>query len=722
MRKSIFISALALMSAIAFTSCMKENFEQAGESQNGNSVNFTINTGSSELKSYVEFDEANGKYIPKWHKGDALGAYFVGDGSPVPASFTNANEDGTKASFTGTAAVTEGDYKLYAVYPARAVQGVSTDMVAQLEFPYIQFPSATSFDPKADILVNVPHDVTIAAEQTDVTVDNMRFRRVGSIVKVILSDRTGNLAGDKIKSVRLESDMPGVALSGVFNYDYKTEEAAGMSVSKNHVTADLTRLETPLALNGQNAVYMMVPPCTLDEKTYFTITVKTDNYVVTKTLQFNGAYQFPSSQIVTLNISLDDRCKFEKVYFEDSFDWLYSFIDIVGPANFTDPVGDNTSSHQQPNIWSSYSDTIGEVIKDRGYEDLNKTEKTLYIQDCYFKMGAGGKQTGLRLPRINFEVDTPVDVLLTFDWCAHMSGYGNIDNVPLVVCLEEGGVCADSNEEVSNEFITTQVKGQLEWQQASIVLKGVTKDTRIVIKPNFTTYAESGNHRWHIDNIKIIKSIPQPQAEFPVKWSMKPQDELILGIDYLVGNINNGAYLYSDNHQGKLTVVRESETDCNPSTYQYRTTDQTTSGTLLHYGMSKEKYWLFEINNVNNPAGTYNIQYQMTSSGGGPKFFRLEYSTDGGQTWAPINPKNEEFVLEDGETKDTFDYTYSIESGNKTCVVDESFTLGELNKKLMIRAIVASNFNVNLDGKMGEATTATNRIYGYIKVNFSPSI
>lgn len=140
-----------------------------------------------------------------------------------------------------------------------------------------------------------------------------------------------------------------------------------------------------------------------------------------------------------------------------------------------------------------------------GYEDLNSAAKTLYVQECYLKLGKGDSQTGLRLPEIEFEGTSAVDVVISFDWCAHMSGTGNIDKVPLVVALEGPGTCADTDSAVSNAFVTTQEKGVLAWQSASLVLRGVTKDTRIVIKPNYATLAEAGNHRWHIDNILIIK-------------------------------------------------------------------------------------------------------------------------------------------------------------------------------------------------------------------------
>lgn len=198
------------------------------------------------------------------------------------------------------------------------------------------------------------------------------------------------------------------------------------------------------------------------------------------------------------------------IYFEDDFYWLMPFVEEYkkqsDDGDTLDPVGSNISSHAQPNIWSKLSDTVGKAFTENGYIDLNPGATTLYVQDCYLKMGAGGRQTGITLPALNFEGATPVDVILSFDWCAHMSASGNIDNVPLVVSLSGPGTCADTGKQVSNPFKTTQTKGHLEWQPASLVLRGVTEKTRISLKPNFATFAESGNHRWHLDNILIIKN------------------------------------------------------------------------------------------------------------------------------------------------------------------------------------------------------------------------
>ena len=198
-----------------------------------------------------------------------------------------------------------------------------------------------------------------------------------------------------------------------------------------------------------------------------------------------------------------------KEYYADDFEWLQKYIDgwVVanpGDADQLDPVGSQLSSHAQPNIWNleALSTTLGAELESKGYEDLNKSAKTLYLQKNYFKMGANKKQTGLKLPAIAFEGDTPVDVVLTFDWCAHMGGSGSVDDVTITVELEGAGTCEDSGAALSNPIATTQETGQMVWQHASVTLKGVTSATRIKIRP--TNMGSTPNYqRWHLDNIRI---------------------------------------------------------------------------------------------------------------------------------------------------------------------------------------------------------------------------
>lgn len=219
------------------------------------------------------------------------------------------------------------------------------------------------------------------------------------------------------------------------------------------------------------------------------------------------------------------------VYFQEDFTWVAPWADAYGSA---DSVGENDEAGKAPNVYTQKShlayDGVGyvnggagveghpsflEAFAQRGYEDLNPAGQVIYTQKYYLKFGKTSYHTGIKLPANEFEGNYPTNVDLTFDWAAHMLGddKGNVlDDVQIVVELEGPGVCAGSGEKVSTAFVTTQVDGQLAWQKASVVLMGVTKDTRISIRPLKMSEATPKTQRWYIDNIKLANS------DVPVKF------------------------------------------------------------------------------------------------------------------------------------------------------------------------------------------------------------
>lgn len=199
-----------------------------------------------------------------------------------------------------------------------------------------------------------------------------------------------------------------------------------------------------------------------------------------------------------------------KVWFEDDFEWLAQYTDAYlakNPSAKLDPVGSNLSTHDQPNLWNDQANfkVVTDDLYARGYVDLNPSPKVLYMQRNYFKMGKTNAHTGLRLPPCGYNGDSPSDVTLTFDWCAHMTGSGVIDNVTITVEVEGAGFCADSGTVLSKEIATAQTAGTLAWQHASVSVRGVTKDTRIVVRPTHMSDGKGASQqRWHFDNIRII--------------------------------------------------------------------------------------------------------------------------------------------------------------------------------------------------------------------------
>jgi hypothetical protein len=215
-----------------------------------------------------------------------------------------------------------------------------------------------------------------------------------------------------------------------------------------------------------------------------------------------------------------------KTYFEETWDWVSPWADVYGSA---DSVGENDHSGKAPNVYTQKShlayDGVGyadggagvegypsflEAFAERGYTDLNPAGQVMYTQKYYMKFGKTNVHTGITLPSNEFMGDKPVDVEVSFNWCAHMISKEpyTFDKVQMVIEITGPGTCADSNSKVSNAYDTHQQNGLMEWQDFSVRVNGVTKDTKITIRPlNWDKIDKDGAdykvQRYHLDNILI---------------------------------------------------------------------------------------------------------------------------------------------------------------------------------------------------------------------------
>lgn len=218
-----------------------------------------------------------------------------------------------------------------------------------------------------------------------------------------------------------------------------------------------------------------------------------------------------------------------KAYFYDDFSWMKSYIDASG-VKVGDSIGENNAGAEAPNLRSNGAlDPLLKALLDRGYEDLNPDNKVIYAQKYYWKFGKTSTATvnnnnGMMLPKQDFKGDELINVDLDFDWAAHMTGSGNIDKVQIVVELTGKGTF-DNGTQISDPFITTQEKGHIEWQHATVMAKGVNNTTRFIIRPAEYASVTPDQQRWHLDNIKISDSdIPYSD---PVYAKVSVSDEVI---------------------------------------------------------------------------------------------------------------------------------------------------------------------------------------------------
>ena len=160
--------AFAVLAAAALVSCKKELEEPVFSPSEG--IKLTITAGAPVTKTYVE------GVTPFWKSTDAIGV------------FTYSDETNVKFG------------KYYAYYPY-SDQGASA-AGALVKMPEVQYPSPTSFDGAADLLVSEGFDVESAETQN---LDKLLFTRLGAFLKFSFIDGTtgGILSGEYVKEVKL---------------------------------------------------------------------------------------------------------------------------------------------------------------------------------------------------------------------------------------------------------------------------------------------------------------------------------------------------------------------------------------------------------------------------------------------------------------------------------------------------------------------------------------
>ena len=343
------------------------------------------------------------------------------------------------------------------------------------------------------------------------------------------------------------------------------------------------------------------------------------------------------------------------IYFQDDFTWVAPWADAYGSA---DSVADDNSSGAAPNVYTQAShkeyDGVGYVNKgngvegypsflaeyaNRGYEDVNPSVTSFYTQKYYLKFGATSKHTGIKLPAMELEGATATDVMLSFDWSAHMTSSGNIDKVQLVVEIEGDGVCADSRAKISNPISHTQTKGDLKWQPVKMLLKGVTSNTRIIVRPtHLTDHDGITQQRWHIDNIKVAK----PKMSVLAAWDLSEagMSSYVDTFGGLAGTTDKAAghgnkYVAANlAGTGKIAYVQIDKTELDVNGKASRVVGGT--GEPYVCGSWVGDFWYLDAE-ASLPAGSLvGVSYVSRASGTGMKYWLVEYLD--GETWKPAFP------------------------------------------------------------------------------------
>lgn len=313
--KSIIKSlAIAAVSALAFISCSREQNPISKD----NGIHFTIRTSENpQVKSFIENNlDGGGTYTPKWSKDDKL-AIFIGtidENTKPTATLTNISETGLTAYFDGqvTGIGKDGTFKSFA--PAKAfATGYSNGNVG-ITLAETQKPSSLTIDQACDILVAKEASYMADATTGEVTIDDLFFKRMFSVVKVALKG-PASLNGEKVSKFSL-SAPEGTVLAGRSAIDLTTATIDKWNIKNNSVTATY-EADAPVfggEAGLENVVWLVVNPCTVANGAKVVFAGETANYTFTKEVTLSKALTFPESQLAVFNLTLaEENCTKKEV-------------------------------------------------------------------------------------------------------------------------------------------------------------------------------------------------------------------------------------------------------------------------------------------------------------------------------------------------------------------------------------------------------------------------
>ena len=275
-----FYALIAIAVAISFSACQQK---EEMSTSHGDVISVTLSAGNPEVVTKTTLVGG----VPYWSADDAIG---VSDGNSNHRFDNDAEEQSAKTTFSGQTAVAG---KLYAYYPYSSSKQISGAKV-NLDVLPSQMPDVDSFDSSSDIMVAKPFSLDAESKTA-----NLQFARLGAVVKVVLTDLSGELSSDFVQSVSLTSASP---LAGSLPIDLAAQKIGDVVNGENTVTANYS---SGYQINGSNAAWFVVIPQTIAEGESLTLIVNTDKHNITKTLTapVNGI-EILQGVVTTLNVKI----------------------------------------------------------------------------------------------------------------------------------------------------------------------------------------------------------------------------------------------------------------------------------------------------------------------------------------------------------------------------------------------------------------------------------
>lgn len=279
MKKISMLLGTACAFAAILSSCSKMDVEEQVEPEvTGGEITLTINAGSSESKTFVD-----GTSI-KWNStGEYLRVFEDADGTLVnkkSAQGTTTDEGATMSFNVTLDTKSAAAFNYYAFYPNASYQSGDAVTNVGINTPYSQTPTATSFDPAADLLIAEPVD----NGSVQATTLDMAFARVLAIGKMTVKNLGTT---DPVKSITFSAKdgETAIPLAGRTSFNISTAKPVGNygdRVANNMIVLDYSALS--LTANGSTGMdaWFTCFPFDLGSGDSFKVVVETETQTFTK--------------------------------------------------------------------------------------------------------------------------------------------------------------------------------------------------------------------------------------------------------------------------------------------------------------------------------------------------------------------------------------------------------------------------------------------------------
>ena len=298
---------LVAVAAIGIVAC-QDGFEDVTIAPEASEVVMTITADADDTRTVL--DEAN--KMVQWSDGDAL---KVIENSKNYRTTTNTVITDGKAQFTVAFGedTTSESFTYNAFYPATAVSEDDADKVNNAKVKVIvkdaQNPTATSFDPAADILVS--KQIVTDAQPTELS---MQFARLVALGKMTLTNLPTSSTISKV----------------AFSVEGTDENNATKIAGRNYVDATIGVVSeygyygktNTITLNYKELIstrdiYFTCNPFVLVEGDKFTVKVTCNDYVYTRevTIPEGRSLTFEQGNLNTFSVNMEDATKEENFVF-----------------------------------------------------------------------------------------------------------------------------------------------------------------------------------------------------------------------------------------------------------------------------------------------------------------------------------------------------------------------------------------------------------------------